>query len=220
MAVEKIGINTLGEIPEVTGIILEGRHLSPDEITLETLLRAREKGAITPQHFESLLIRYANQLELDSLTGLLNRRLLKPKYDKLMSEMDAGPGDREMPPLNSVMLIVIDLDKLKEINDTEGHASGDKAIQGMADRVRENFHDTDMIFRIGGDELVILMPIYHTGDVDHEAIFRERRAKILGGFSLSMSVGYHVVKKGDKISLKDALGFADQDMYKSKKDRR
>ncbi|OGI76150.1 hypothetical protein A3C67_01955 [Candidatus Nomurabacteria bacterium RIFCSPHIGHO2_02_FULL_42_19] len=209
------------EISESPGIIVDGKFISKDELTLDVLLEAK----IEPEHFKSLLVRYTRQLEMDALTGLSSRHLLKPRFNKLIKEMNRKKEDRESPPLNSIMFIVVDLDKFKFINDNYGHEAGDNALKAVTARIRENLHDSDMVFRIGGDELLIILPIHHTEPVNHEEIFQKRKEKIStdlsvdtpkGKIAINISVGHYVLEKGDKITLEQAIAEADAAMYQAK----
>jgi diguanylate cyclase (GGDEF)-like protein len=84
----------------------------------------------------------------DALTGLPNRTLLRQRAEDAL--VDAGAG--------AVALVLIDLDRFKEINDTLGHAYGDVVLQAVADRLRGAVRSSDTVARLGGDEFAILLP--------------------------------------------------------------
>ncbi|GGA64109.1 GGDEF domain-containing protein [Neiella marina] len=84
----------------------------------------------------------------DELTGISNRRGFATLAQHSM-KMFA----REHIPAT---LVFFDLDHFKEINDTFGHAEGDRALQCFAEAMRENFRESDLFARIGGDEFVVL----------------------------------------------------------------
>ena len=88
------------------------------------------------------------QAETDGLTGLFNRR----SFDDLLikSLNDCRETDRQ------VALILIDVDCFKKINDTHGHAVGDKALIRLSQLLKENFRSTDYVSRLGGDEFAII----------------------------------------------------------------
>jgi diguanylate cyclase (GGDEF)-like protein len=86
----------------------------------------------------------------DPLTGLYNRRSM----EQLLSR-EVALAERHGHALSVVM---IDMDKFKEINDAHGHAAGDHMLKAFADCVRFTLRKTDLAFRYGGDEFVIALP--------------------------------------------------------------
>jgi len=97
-----------------------------------------------------MLAEAEQQSMTDALTGLYNRRSL----EQLM-EREVALSERHGHPLSVVM---IDMDKFKQINDTHGHAAGDHMLRAFADCVRITLRKTDLAFRYGGDEFVIALP--------------------------------------------------------------
>ncbi len=91
----------------------------------------------------------------DSLTGLANRRYFETHFARLKEELSSS-GD-------SMMLMHIDLDRFKEINDTLGHAAGDVVLKHTANILKQNVGEKDFISRIGGDEFLIIGP--YAGDL-------------------------------------------------------
>ena len=79
----------------------------------------------------------------DRLTGLFNRRA----YEVLPKDID----------MDHAGLLVIDIDKFKEVNDTYGHDVGDQVLKRVAETLKASFRSVDYIFRIGGDEFVVIM---------------------------------------------------------------
>jgi diguanylate cyclase (GGDEF)-like protein len=86
----------------------------------------------------------------DPLTGLSNRHKLQ---DVLSSEVERA--SRYSRPLS---IIMIDMDALKSINDTLGHAAGDKALRMVAGAIQRSIRKVDLATRFGGDEFVIVLP--------------------------------------------------------------
>ena len=86
----------------------------------------------------------------DSLTGLPNRAALRVRTDAALAEARLT-GD----PL---VLMLIDLDRFKEINDTLGHHYGDVVLQAVSQRLQEVLRDGDTVARLGGDEFAVLLP--------------------------------------------------------------
>jgi diguanylate cyclase (GGDEF)-like protein/PAS domain S-box-containing protein len=86
----------------------------------------------------------------DALTGLSNRRVFGAELERQLAR------DRRYGGVSS--LLMIDLDELKAINDTSGHAVGDRALQAVAGVLAERVRDTDLVARLGGDEFAVLLP--------------------------------------------------------------
>lgn len=84
--------------------------------------------------------------ERDGLTGLLNRSTVEYQIRECM-KTDEVPG----------ILILLDLDDLKKVNDTYGHIEGDRAICGIAQALKSQFRQTDILGRIGGDEFMVYL---------------------------------------------------------------
>ncbi len=90
------------------------------------------------------------QANFDTLTGLPNRHMF---YDRLTQEI--RKSQRSGLPM---ALLLLDLDRFKEVNDTMGHAQGDVLLVEVARRLIECVRDTDTVARIGGDEFTIILP--------------------------------------------------------------
>ena len=89
----------------------------------------------------------------DSLTGLANRELLN---DRLEQAIHNAQQER-----SSFAILIMDLDRFKEVNDTLGHAVGDKLLQQVAKRLIKLLREVDVIVRLGGDEFAILLTTAH-----------------------------------------------------------
>ena len=86
----------------------------------------------------------------DPLTGLYNRRYVESHLNRL-AEQSRGSG-RELA------VMMLDIDHFKSVNDTYGHAAGDKVLVQLADRLRENLRAIDLVARVGGEEFLVAMP--------------------------------------------------------------
>jgi diguanylate cyclase (GGDEF)-like protein len=102
---------------------------------------------------------------LDQLTGLYNRR----SGDQRMAE-EISRAQRHNRPLT---VLLIDLDGLKKINDTHGHAAGDAVIKGFADRLQRAIRGSDLAVRLGGDEFMAILPECRSEEV-HRVLDRVR----------------------------------------------
>ncbi|OEF08400.1 GGDEF domain-containing protein [Vibrio genomosp. F10] len=94
----------------------------------------------------------------DPLTGLKNRRAL----DEAMSDFKYNPSHAP------VCLVMSDIDHFKAINDGHGHLVGDEVIKAIADSITQTLPDNAAAFRLGGDEIIILLPEY---DLSHAQTF-------------------------------------------------
>jgi diguanylate cyclase (GGDEF)-like protein/PAS domain S-box-containing protein len=86
----------------------------------------------------------------DVLTGLPNRALLEDRLGVALAQSQRSG--------QSLAVVSLDVDRLKVINDTLGHAAGDQLLKAIADRLRNITRDTDTVSRVGGDEFILLMP--------------------------------------------------------------
>jgi diguanylate cyclase (GGDEF)-like protein len=150
----------------------------------------------------------------DELTGLLNRRGFFA-----LAEQQIAIAKRQS---RKMLLIVGDMDNLKQINDTLGHAEGDAAIIEIAAILRESFRQSDIIARIGGDEFAILPVENMAGNLtapihrlQNKMALHNDRGK--NGYCLSLSVGTSIYDPGGNYSISELIKQADDIMYEQKK---
>jgi len=96
---------------------------------------------------------------LDPLTGLHNRRSGQRRLREEMSR--AGRHDR------SLILLLFDLNELKQINDNFGHLAGDQVIKYFSGRLQKAIRGSDLAVRLGGDEFLVLLPECSPDKVEH-----------------------------------------------------
>ncbi|MGI9147391.1 MAG: EAL domain-containing protein [Chloroflexota bacterium] len=96
--------------------------------------------------------RFHHQALHDPLTGLPNRVLL---HDRLRQAIASARREPEHQPL---ALLVLDLDRFKEVNDTLGHHAGDRLLQEVGQRLRVALRESDTVARLGGDEFAAVLP--------------------------------------------------------------
>jgi two-component system cell cycle response regulator len=87
---------------------------------------------------------------LDPLTGLYNRRFAAPQL--------AAVADRARAEGTPFAVMVMDLDRFKQVNDLYGHAAGDQVLVEVAHRLRANLREDDVLARIGGEEFLAILP--------------------------------------------------------------
>jgi diguanylate cyclase (GGDEF)-like protein len=122
-----------------------------------------------------------------------------------------------------VLMIFIDVDRLKDINDTWGHLAGDRALIDTARVLRESCREADIVARLGGDEFVALMSV--DSEQTGELICSRIKARVdlhntetQRGFQLSLSVGA-TRSKAEGAVLADLLSQADAALYDQKRGR-
>ena len=149
-----------------------------------------------------------HQADHDPLTGLYNRRRLGDELDRLL--VYASRYDR------AGMLVMMDIDDFKFINDTRGHAAGDAALKAFAGAIIERVRDTDVVARIGGDEFAMVLP--ETSEEQARAIVEQIRASLASSdFDPPIRISGGVVRFGDeRFSVEDALIAADIALYEAK----
>ena len=149
----------------------------------------------------------------DELTGLHNRRGF---YRFAEAALGDGPRHR-----GGALLAFVDVDGLKQVNDTQGHDVGDALIRDIARALRSCLRNTDIVARMGGDEFCILAL---DGALD-AADMRERLLRALDDFNRHSAVSYRlsasigVVEADAGSTLDELLARADELMYAEKKSR-
>jgi diguanylate cyclase (GGDEF)-like protein len=147
----------------------------------------------------------------DALTGLRNRTFFEEELPRIAARHPRGVG-----------IISCDLDGLKLINDTMGHAVGDRVLREMAAILREAVADSGFVARLGGDEFVAVMTEVGEQDV-MKAVRRMRRTvdlKAFGGVGLKLSLSVGWAYQGGAVNTEEALRSlvrqADDFMYRRK----
>lgn len=142
----------------------------------------------------------------DALTGLLNRGA----WDRLLAAEEA----RCRRLGHAAAVAVIDLDGLKQANDTQGHAAGDRLLQAAARALRAAARSADLVARLGGDEFALLAVEY--GDAPER--LQQRIAQALADAGVAGSIG--VALRLPRDGLNAAQQAADALMYADKRARR
>ncbi len=151
----------------------------------------------------------------DELTGLYNRRgFMAIAERQLKLGRRSGRG---------MLLFVMDVDRLKQINDSFGHFEGDHALKRTADALEETFRDSDVVARLGGDEFAVLA-IEASGH--SEATIKTRLFECLKSiraeqsrYEISLSLGVARFDPRNRTSIGELMVKADQAMYEQKRRR-
>ena len=163
--------------------------------------RRRQEGAIW------------HQANFDRLTGLPNRGLINDRLDNMLHHAKRHRGE--------VVVLFIDLDRFKPVNDTYGHDVGDLLLQQVAARLLKLFRDEDTVARLGGDEFVVAMPSPAGASAVEPAA-----AKVVDSLAQPFEVAGHVLEIGSSVgvarfpadgdSAEQLINAADHAMYRAK----
>jgi diguanylate cyclase (GGDEF)-like protein/PAS domain S-box-containing protein len=166
-------------------------------------------GGIRDVHAEmQAMAELDRRARTDHLTGLPNR-------DEAMSRLRLLLlGERPDP----IAVAFCDLDDFKTINDTYGHASGDRWLRHVASRIREQLREGDLVARVGGDELLVVLPGVHTLDRALSVCEKLREALLSDDALSTVSIGVTLGQPGDDVDA--VIARADQAMYRAKQEGR
>ena len=149
----------------------------------------------------------------DPLTGLPNRNLLEDRLNEALHHADRTK--------EQVVLLFIDLDRFKNINDSLGHQHGDSLLKEVAKRLTETVRETDTVARFGGDEFIIVLT-HITSDYDIESIINNLQTAFERVISIGTNEVYLTLSTGISVYPQDGKDFAslmknaDAAMYHSK----
>lgn len=149
----------------------------------------------------------------DSLTGLPNRAEFQHRFVDMRASAERHG--------RLLALLLLDLDRFKDVNDSRGHATGDTLLQQVAHRMRAAVRDTDFVGRLGGDEFVILLPDLETPE-EGGSVAEHLMEELARPFSINQepahigaSIGISVFPQNAR-ELEDLLGQADVALYQVK----
>jgi diguanylate cyclase (GGDEF)-like protein len=193
----------LSSTPVSDAALRQAPHLATTARTLSTILG----GELETEALTRRVERAENEALIDELTGLYNRR----GWDELVRHEESRA--RRFGHKHAVFFM--DIDGLKEINDTGGHSAGDDAIVRAAAAIRSVTREHDVAARMGGDEFALLA--VETDDV-HVLAVGERLAAAFAASGVAVSVGF--ARADTPHDLAGATHQADQAMYRRKGERR
>ena len=152
---------------------------------------------------------------LDPLTGLFNRNALEQRLGELEGQ-HCAPAEGL-----SHAFLLCDLDHFKRVNDRFGHAAGDAVLQDVAYTMRAALRAGDSIYRVGGEEILVMLP--GAGHLDAMEIAERLRTEVKDrrpvGVEVSLSIGVAVAEEGP-VDTDDMLARADAALYAAKAEGR
>ncbi len=149
--------------------------------------------------------------ERDALTGAYNRFFLKKEVERYNVKCDQQRKDTS----NEMVLVMIDLNNFKSVNDKHGHLVGDHVLRETADLLRTHFRKEDIIIRYGGDEFILIIYPYHYDDENLEAMIKEKLDKISMSLPHDCSLAFGI-SLGANTKFSQLLHRADKLMYRDK----
>lgn len=215
--------------PNTPIIVLTG--LDDDEIALNAMRHGAQDYLLKGKfdlHLLNRAIRYTIERKraeaeikrlayFDTLTGLPNRVLFA---DRLKQSIVIAERDNKI-----VAVFFLDLDHFKRINDSLGHAYGDRLLNICAERIQSCLRSSDTVARMGGDEFVVILPMLTSPDdiprVAHKILDSIKEPACLDGYSIytTASIGI-AMYPADGITTDDLTKNADVAMYKAKEQGR
>lgn len=166
----------------------------------------------------SRVVQYQQHLEyqtqVDSLTGLFNRRAFEKKINE--------EYERSKRYLNPLSVLILDIDNFKTINDTYGHHGGDAALVKISETLREKTRQSDFPSRYGGEEFVLILPetdqdsaLLVAGKI-HESIRTCSFGTTARPFELTVSIGVSSTSARFYSDWRELINDADRALYLAK----
>jgi diguanylate cyclase (GGDEF)-like protein len=159
---------------------------------------------------ETLAMNLTSQANTDPVTAIANRRSFESRLDFELMVADEA--------VRSLSLVICDLDRFKTVNDQLGHEEGDDALRRAAAAIVAAVRSIDIVFRLGGEEFVVLLP--NTDTLEAYAVAERIRVSIQDEFAdysvpVTVSCGLGTRRKGG-FDRKQLLRAADKALYRAK----
>jgi len=155
--------------------------------------------------------------QYDTVTGLPNRRLFNDRLTLAMAR------DKRLDKMTALLLF--DLDRFKQVNETLGHSAGDKVLQAVTARLRERLREVDTIARLGGDEFVVILESVtdkvHAAGVAQDIVEAMAEPFVLAGQEIFVTASVGVALcPADAESVEKLIENAEFAMYQAKQEGR
>lgn len=200
------------------GAVFERITLLPDGRIIRIVNHPMKGGGWVSTHEDITAERRAEErvayaASVDTLTGLPNRRAFCDQLEEELKRVKRG---------EQLAILYLDVDFLKQVNDTLGYPAGDKLLNEVADRVRGCLRDTDVVARIGGDDFAVIQKLLKQ-PADAAALAKRIHDVIRDPFDIdghevkvNISIGI-TVAPNDAIEIDGLLKAADMALYEAKK---
>lgn len=144
----------------------------------------------------------------DSLTGINNRRVLERRE-----------FFKENYFFNNRVVVMLDINDFKEINDNYGHLIGDKVLKVLANLIKESLRSDDLIVRYGGDEFLLILTNINVSKVKDIMRRLEEKLTKLDKFPFKVKISYGIKAVTTNTEIDETIRSADEKMYKMKKEK-
>ena len=154
------------------------------------------------------IVREQENAERDVLTGFANRRA----YDRDMRSL------AQEQPKDGLVYVAIDMNELKEVNDSHGHEAGDRLIVGAAECIRQCFGEKGRLYRVGGDEFAFILESAGSGLEQLLGDYEKAMAAWSGRNGMVLSTAYGYARREDHPdeNITGLARMADRQMYEAK----
>lgn len=141
-------LTTPEEIMDYVGALLHHKEMLEDKC-YEFILRIGEKSRGLQKREKEILKQKSNLAVIDSLTGAFSRNFMNLKLSEIIADQMSRGG--------CIGLLMMDVDNFKSINDSYGHQTGDRVLAFVASIIKRSVKATDMVFRYGGEEFLVVL---------------------------------------------------------------
>ncbi|MBU3157642.1 GGDEF domain-containing protein [Clostridium estertheticum] len=187
------------------------------ELGKERLIEIIEEKEKLIEEFKSMKIKLQYDACMDAVTGVLNRRAGLEILEKTISE--AAKQEENF------IICFADIDDFKKVNDVVGHSAGDEILAEVGGILRANIRKTDTVFRIGGDEFIIIFPnttLQVAKTICSRVCMNIYELKEMNNinYKMGLSCGLSQYNFNSKISASELIRRADEGMYVNKRENR
>lgn len=179
-------------------------------VSVEPSVALADQGEVGRRRLEAQL---SYQADHDLLTGLLNRRRFAEELERMLRYASRYR--------RAGALLVLDVDSLKLVNDAHGHAAGDAALKALALEIRRRTRGTDVVARLGDDELAIAL--HEADEREALAVAEDIRARLAAGATdppIQLSIGIAPFEAPQELVADDLLTAADMALFEAKQSGR